>query len=266
MTAIDTEEVLDLLREVAAGLCETFWTMEPETEPERMTALFQRVDGAAAARIRQGLAELYPAIAWRDGELDEQVASDGRAWEAGEYWLCDAIDGALQFVRTIPNWSMSLTLMREGVPVFAAVYDAVHDEMFHARWRGGAFRNGVPMRVNRRASHVHGVVAGSQAPLIGRQPHAMAQAGQSLSAMLRDVAAVRNLGPTSLQLAYVACGRLDAFWEHGRDGRHCIGPALLVQEAGGTVTQADGARYTLASDSIAAAPPGAHASMLQRLR
>jgi myo-inositol-1(or 4)-monophosphatase len=265
MTAIDTEQVLELLREVAAGLCETFWTMEPEVEAERMTALFQRVDGAASASIRQGLAALYPAIAWRDGELEQQFAADGRAWGAGEYWLCDAIDGALQFVRTIPNWSMSLTLVREGVPVFCAVYDAVHDEMFHAVWRGGAFRNGVAMRVNGSASHSHGLVASSQPPLVARQPHAVAQAGQSLSAMLGDVLAVRNLGPTSLQLAYVACGRLDAFWEFGQDGHNCIGPSLLVQEAGGLVTQADGARYTLASDSIAAAPPGAHASMLRRL-
>lgn len=265
MTAIDTEPLLELLREVAAELCETFWTMEPEVELERMMALFKRVDGAAALRLRRGLAKLYPAIGWREGELDDKFSAGGRDWDTGEYWLCDAIDGAVQFVRTIPNWAMSLTLMREGVPVFAAVYDAVHDEMFHASWRGGAFRNGAAMRVNASADHRHGIVASSQPPFVGQQPHAVAQAGLSLSAMLRDVLAVRNLGPTSLQLAYVACGRLDAFWEFGEDGFNCIGPSLLVQEAGGIVTQADGARYTLASDSIAAAPPGAHASMLQRL-
>jgi myo-inositol-1(or 4)-monophosphatase len=269
MTAIDTVEVLALVREVGAGLCETFWRGEPAVEPDQMMALFRRVDGAARAGLRRELACLYPSIAWMEGESGSTEAEDAEtaAFAArGEYWICDAIDGAMQFVRAIPNWSMSLTLMREGVPVFAAIFDAVHDEMFHAVWGHGAFRNGEAIRTNGRGSHRQGVVATSQPPDAGKDRRAVRQAGASLSAMLADVAAVRNLGATSLQLAYVACVRLDAFWEFGEDGFNCIGGALLVREAGGVVTQADGAPYGLTSRSIAAAPPGAHATMLLRLR
>jgi len=268
MTAIDTEDVLALLREVAADLCETFWAMEPIIEADDMFAAFHRIDGEASARLRAGLAERYPSIGWMEGELEDIHDMDNAtAIQArrSEYWICDAIDGAVQFLRAIPNWSMSLTLMREGVPVFSAVYDAVHDEMFHAVWRGGAFRNGEVMRVSRRSSHHIGLVATTHPPFASKQQCAMRRAGHATSGMLRDVAAVRNLGPTSLQLAYVACGRLDAFWEFGDDGFNCIGASLLVQEAGGMVTQADGAPYTLWSGSIAAAPPAAHASMLLRL-
>ena len=161
---------------------------------------------------------------------------------------------------------MSLTLMRDGAPVFAAVYDAMHDEMFHAQAGGGAFRNGAAMRVNARDSHYHGVVASNQPPFVCRHRKATAQAGHSFSAMLRDVAAVRNFGPTSLQLAYVACGRLDAFWEFGADGFNCIGAVLLIREAGGIVTQADGMPYVLSAGSIAAAAPKVHAAMLLRLQ
>lgn len=269
MTAIDTEDVLTLLRDVAADLCETFWTLDPVIEADDMFAAFRRIDGAASARLREDLAVLYPAIGWMDGELEDIHDMDSETAvlaRRGEYWVCDAIDGAVQFLRAMPHWAMSLTLMREGVPVFSAIYDAVHDEMFHASWGKGAFRNGERIQVNSRASHHIGVVASSQPPFVGKQQRATRQAGHSLSGMLRDVVAVRNLGPTSLQLAYVACGRLDAFWEFGDDGFNCIGGALLVQEAGGQVTQADGAPYTLWSGSIAAAPPAAHASMLVRLR
>lgn len=268
MTAIDTEDVLTLLRDVAADLCETFWTMDPVIEADDMFAAFERIDGAASARLREELAVLYPRIGWMEGELEDIHEMDSETAvqaRSGEYWVCDAIDGAVQFLRAIPSWAMSLTLMREGVPVFSAVYDAVHDEMFHAICGKGAFRNGLPMRVNTRTSHHIGLVSTTHPPFVCKQQRAVRQAGHAMSGMLRDVAAVRNLGPTSLQLAYVACGRLDAFWEFGDDGFNCIGAALLVQEAGGKVTQVDGAPYTLWSGSIAAAPPAAHASMLVRL-
>jgi myo-inositol-1(or 4)-monophosphatase len=259
MTAIDTEEVLALVREVGAGLCEMFWRTEPVVEPDEMCEVFRSVDGAAGARLRQALAVRYPAIGWIDDDTGD-LRNDG------EYWLCDAVDGAVQFVRAIPNWAMSLTLMREGVPVFTAIFDAMHDEMFHALCGHGAYHNGKAMRVNRRDAHYNGVVASTPAAFVGKHRIATKQAGASLSAMLRDVVAVRNFGATSLQLAYVACGRLDAFWAYGEDGFNGIGAALLIREAGGIVTQADGTPYGWGASSIAAAPPGVHASMLLRLQ
>ncbi|SDH53860.1 MULTISPECIES: inositol monophosphatase family protein [unclassified Duganella] len=202
MTAIDTQGVLELVREVGAGLCESFWRGQPADIR------------AADEQLRQALNAQYPSIAWADGALSEEYARHG------EYWICDAVDGAMQFQRAMPGWSMALTLMREGVAVFALVYDAMHDEMFHALWRHGAWCNGQPMRVSEQAT--------------------------------QQTIATRGLGPASLQLAYVAGGRLDAFWQRGNDGYRCIGGALLVREAGGQATQLDGQPYRLASSSIAA--------------
>src|SRR5471032_856889 len=180
MTNIDTDIILGLLRDVGADLCATYWQLEPAIELSDMLAAFRRIDGAAADALRRGLAHAYPRIGWLEGEADDIDAEVVAA--RGEYWICDAIDGAVQYVRTIPNWSMSLTLMREGVPVFVAVYDAMHDEMFHAQWGRGAFHNGAPMRVNQRANHYHGIVATSQPPYVSKQPQAMRQAGGALSA------------------------------------------------------------------------------------
>ncbi|SFM15097.1 Inositol monophosphatase family protein [Rugamonas rubra] len=91
-----------------------------------------------------------------DNDGGEGEGASARRQSRGEYWICDAIDGAVMFVRAIPNWAMSLTLVRDGEAVFAAVYDALHDETFHALAGGGAFRNGKAMRVNDKGSHYHG--------------------------------------------------------------------------------------------------------------
>src|SRR5471032_1261488 len=199
MTNIDTDIILGLLRDVGADLCATYWQLEPAIELSDMLAAFRRIDGAAADTLRRGLAAAYPRIGWLEGEADD-IDADVEA-ARGEYWICDAIDGAIQYVRAIPNWSMSLTLMREGVPAFTAVYDAMHDEMFHALAGGGAYRNGVAIRVNSRESHYQGLVATSQPPFASKDATAVLRSGHSLSAMLRDVVAVRSLGPASLQLA-----------------------------------------------------------------
>jgi myo-inositol-1(or 4)-monophosphatase len=265
MTAIDTEGLLELLREVGAGLCETFWRSTPAASMDGMRAADMRVADmrvagmraadmrvadmrvadlrvagvraagmrAADAMLRQQLAMDYPAIAWADGLLSEADA------KRGEYWICNAVDGVPLFLRAMPGWCMSLTLMREGMPVFTAVYDAMHDEMFHAMWRHGAWYNGTPARVSTLHEHEQ---------------------------QAQNMVATRSLSPAALQMAYVACGRLDAFWQHGDDGYHCIGAALLIREAGGLATQADGQLYQLNSRGIAAASPGMHATILPRVR
>ncbi|NYE61001.1 myo-inositol-1(or 4)-monophosphatase [Duganella sp. 1224] len=220
MTAIDTEGVLELVRELGADLCASFWRRAP--------ALTMREVLAASDRLQRALAADYPDIAWADGQLSEEYA------RRGEYWIGDAVDGAAHFLRGIPNWCMSLTLMREGVPVFTVIHDAMHDELFHALRGHGAWYNGQPLRVS--ADRQQGLIA------------------------------TRSLGPTSLQLAYVAAGRLDGFWQYGADGCYSIGGTLLLHEAGGLATQADGQPYRLTSPSIAAAPPGVHAAVLRCLR
>lgn len=274
---IDIEMVLQQVRLTGQQLREQFQSLSPVTETGALFATFKRIDGAAADDLRQRLAQLYPAIAWLDGEPGGEPggeSDDNVALPAGDCWLCDVIDGAVQYLRAIPQWCTTLTLLRDGQPLLVVIYDAMHEELFHAvaatafiaGTAGGAFRNGVPITVNTRSSFHEGILASSQPPFAYRYPQALRQAGQSLSAMLEHAIAVRNLGPTALQLAYVACGRLDGFWVYGPDSYNCTGPALLVREAGGLVTTVEGAPYKLTSHSLLAAPAGVHASMLATLQ
>ncbi len=263
MLTIDTDFVIHQLNQIAAQLKETFAQIEPAISLDQMFQAFKKIDGQAAATLQAALAKAYPHIGWLDGELE-----DADAWaqvSQDDYWICDALDGAIQYVRGIPSWCTTLTLLSEGRPVFAVIIDAMNGEIFHATEGGGAFLNGKPIRVNQCVSHHEGMVATSQPPFISRMPAEILQAANSLARVLPEVMAVRNLGPTSLQLAYVACGRLDAFWEFGEDGFNCAGAALLVREAGGTSSDAGGQPYSPQSASLLAATPGAHVSMLATL-
>ncbi|UTY60320.1 inositol monophosphatase family protein [Massilia sp. erpn] len=260
MRQIDLDVILSLLRSVGEELGDAFRALQAAAEPEQMMEAFHRIDGGAAQAIRRELGAFYPHIAWRD-----ERQADGQRVPDGECWLCDPIDGALQFLRGIPFWAMSLTLLRDGEPVFCTVFDAMNGEMFHAVEGRGAFRNGLRIGVNGGSSHRHGVLATNHPPFASAQPRVLALAASSLGAVQAEATAVRNLGSVALQLAYVACGRLDGFWQYGEDGFNCAGAALLVREAGGRTSTVDGLSYHPYSESLVAAPPGAHASLLLTL-
>lgn len=126
----------------------------------------------------------------------------------------------------------------------------------------GAFCNGKRIAVNRITDYRGGLVTTNQPPFITQQPSAIGMASASLAAVLPEVMAVRNFGPTSLQLAFVASGKVDAFWEFGDDGVNCLGGSLLVREAGGRATDVGGQPYGIrACSSIVAAPPPVHESL-----
>jgi myo-inositol-1(or 4)-monophosphatase len=251
-----------LLRTVGAGLRQRFATWQAVHEVEEMMAAFRTLDDAAVDKIASALLAEYPDIAWIGDEL-----KGADAWEkakTGRFWACDPIDGAVQFLRAIPQWCMSLTLVEDGQAAMTVIFDPVHDELFHAVAGGGAFLNGRPVAVNPRRSHAMGLLATSQPPFI-KDRETIAMTGKSLSALVAEAGAVRNLGPTSLQLAYVACGRLDAFWEYGEDTFNCLGGSLLVREAGGVATGLDGTPYALQAQGIVAAPAPVHATVMARL-
>jgi myo-inositol-1(or 4)-monophosphatase len=264
MTEINKDAIIEQLALVGADLKQQFATLDPVIEPNDMMAVFHRIDGAASNAIKAALQKLHPGITWLEGELDG-VDTWARIND-GRYWICDAIDGGVQFLRAIPQWCISLTLIDNGQAVFAVILDVMHNELFYAIAGEGAYLNHRRMHVNTKTSHVAGVLSASQPPFINKNKKVIRQLGDSLAAVLPDAGAVRNLGPTSLQLAYVACGRLDAFWEYGEDVFNCLGGALVIKEAGGKVTDVQGNAYTLRAESIIAAPPLVHASLMRVLR
>ena len=250
---------MEIVRSVGNQLKSRFASLRPIVGGEAMMAAFRELDEESSTQIKNALAGQYPDISWFEGELEG--AGAWRSAAGGRFWVCDAIDGAVQFLRGIPHWCVSLTLVEDGAAAASIVYDAMHEEMFFAVTGGGAWCNGRRLRVNDQQSHRGALLATSQPPFSNDDDFVVNGSTSSLGIALREAGAVRNLGPTSLQIAYVASGRLDAFWEYGEDTFNCLGGALLVTEAEGVATEISGRPYGLASNSIIAAPAAVHLSL-----
>ena len=138
-------------------------------------------------------------------------------------------------------------------------------ETYAAKRGEGAKRNGIPIEPSRKKSLDAAVAATSQPPFVTRRHPRRQAAGTSLTAVLKKALAVRNFGPTSWQVADVAAGRLDLFWQYGRDAANLAGAALIAREAGAVVTAADGAPWTPSAGSFVATAPALHALVLDAL-
>lgn len=215
------------------------------------SAMDDEISGLLARRL-DGLAPGVPAV----DDLRGQIPGAGAAW------VVDAVDGAVQYARGLPQWCVSITLLRDGHPVAAVLHSPVPGETYAAGEGLGATLNGRPLRPARTAELPIALVGTSHPPFAGTQPAAVRAAGAALTAVLPRAGAVRNLGPTSWQVADVAGGRLDAFWMFGRDPGNLLGATLIAREAGLPVTDAAGKRWEPRSGSFAVACPALREELL----
>jgi myo-inositol-1(or 4)-monophosphatase len=183
---------------------------------------------------------------------------EGALPATGDVWIIDALDGAIQYLHGLPDWCVNLTLVRDGQPLVAVLHSPALDETYAAVAGGGATRDGRPIAPARKRELAAAFVATSTPPFVGRFPRQVELAGRSLAAMLAAVGAVRNFGATSWQVADVAGGRLDAFWEYGVDDVNLLGATLIAREAGAVVTDAGGQPWRAGAASILVAAPALH--------
>ncbi|MFF4653114.1 inositol monophosphatase family protein [Streptomyces sp. NPDC001380] len=232
---------------------------EPARDRDEFLLRFSAVDGPALALMHERLGPLRPAAVWAD-ELDTRLP------EHGEVWLADAVDGAVQLLQGLPQWCVSLTLVRERRAVATVLHSPLLGETCTATSGGGARRDGRPMRPSVKRTLDAALLGTSQPPGIAREPEAVRGAGRSLSALLPKAGAVRNLGATSWQIADTAAGRLDGFWQYGTDDANLTGPALIAAEAGLAVTDLAGRPWRVGADGFLAAPQPLHSLMLAAIR
>jgi myo-inositol-1(or 4)-monophosphatase len=218
---------------------------------------FDRVDGLLGSSVRARLDAARPGLPYLD-EIDTELPD-------GEAWVIDAVDGAIQYLQGLPQWSVSIALLRDGEPFLAALYSPFLDQLYTAARGGGAFRDGVRISPSSKTDLALTLVATSQPPFPVRQPMAIAATGRAMTLLLPAVGVVRNLGPTSWQVADVAAGRVDVFWEYGHDATNLVAGSLLVTEAGAVISDADGTAWTPLSDSFVAAPLELHAQVIDVL-
>jgi len=178
-------------------------------------------------------------------------------------WIVDPLDGTTNFLHAIPHFAINIALEREGAVVAAVTYNPVTHELFWAEKGKGAFVNDRRLRVAARQRLDEAVLA-TGIPYLGHGQHARFL--KELHQVSQRVAGVRRFGSAALDLAWVAAGRFDGYWERDLSAWDLAAGVLLVTEAGGKVTDADGGSDMLKGGSVCAANLDLHPLVLERLR
>ena len=185
--------------------------------------------------------------------------------DAAEYeWIIDPLDGTTNFLYGIPHYAVSIALKKDGKLDQAVIYDPMKDDLFHASRGGGAFLNNRRIRVSKRLSLENALLT-TGIPYRPDQEEIIDKYLQTMKALIINTAGVRRPGAASLDLAYVAAGRYDGFWEFGLHEWDIAAGVLLVQEAGGLVGDMQGGDSHMKSGDIVAACPKVFKDMIKRL-
>ncbi|MFD7792687.1 inositol monophosphatase family protein [Streptomyces sp. NPDC059759] len=227
------------------------------TREELMSALAAN-DDAALDVLRPRLESLRPEAGW----VEEELA--GGALPSGEWWVVDPAEGNVNHLHGLPDWGVTATLVRDNQPVLTAVNLPLTGETYTALAGGGAHLDGRPLRVSETTDLGLSLVATSQARPDEDQA-VTRRIGSSITAMLGDALVVRTSVPATLHLLNVAAGRIDAFWQFAGARADLLPGALLVTEAGGRISDAEGGPWTPASESLLAAAPGVHSAAVATL-
>ncbi|MFJ3173862.1 inositol monophosphatase family protein [Streptomyces roseus] len=228
-----------------------------ETREELMSALAVN-DDTALDILRPRLSQLRPDAGWVEEELD------GGALPSGEWWVVDPAEGNVNHLHALPEWAVTATLVRENRPVLTVVHLPLSGETYTALAGAGAHLDGRPLHVSQTADLGLSIVATSQARP-DEDEEVVRHVGASITAMLFDALVVRTSVPATLHLANVAAGRTDAFWQFAGARADLLPGALLVTEAGGRISDAEGRPWTPESNSFLAAAPGVHAQAASTL-
>ncbi len=217
-----------------------------------------QVDQAAESAIIDIVHRAYPAHAILAEESGETPGAS-----ADYRWVIDPLDGTTNFIHGFPQYCVSIAVQHRNVISHAVVYDPARNELFTASRGHGAFLNDRRIRVSRCQRLRDGLV-GTGFPF--RELSRLDLYMRQLQTLITSTAGVRRAGAAALDLAYVAAGRLDGFWEMGLSPWDMAAGALLIQEAGGLVGDLGGEAGFLESGDIAAGAPKVFAQLLTALR
>jgi myo-inositol-1(or 4)-monophosphatase len=211
-------------------------------------------DRRAEDLLRAELTRVRPGYGFL---LEEAGAIPGT--DPDHRWIVDPLDGTTNFLHGVPMFAISVALERAGVLVAGVVFNPVADELYTAERGGGAYMNDRRLRVAARRD-MDDCVIGCGVPHLGRPRHDLFR--EELTRVQAKVAGVRRFGSAALDLAYVAAGRLDGFWERDLQPWDMAAGVLLVREAGGFVTDAAGGDAILSKGSIVAGNEHVHKELL----
>jgi myo-inositol-1(or 4)-monophosphatase len=185
--------------------------------------------------------------------FEESGAAEGS--DPHHRWIVDPLDGTTNFLHGVPHFAISIALERDGDIIAGVIYDPTRDEMYWAEKGAGAFQNDRRLRVSARRQLGEALIA-TGFPFRGRPQHPAYNA--ALARVMEATSGVRRFGSAALDLAYLAAGRYDGFWEFGLQPWDLAAGLLLVREAGGFVSDLAGGQGMMKSGDVLAANAHLH--------
>ena len=231
-----------------------------QVEKKGAIDLVTQVDREVETMFRALIAERFPDHA----VLAEEFEARGDRQNEAEYcWVFDPVDGTTNYAHGLPIFCCACSLERHGQPIVAAIYDPNRRELFTAERGAGAWLNGVPMRVSAAGTLIDSLLCTGFHYDVHRD-------GEYVLALFGDFIkvsrAVRRLGSAAIDLAYVAAGRFDGFWEVRLNPWDISAGALLIEEAGGQVSLLSGDPFSSRRGEILATNGAIHDAMVEVIR
>ena len=192
---------------------------------------------------------------------EEGGAIEGK--DKSHRFIIDPIDGTTNFMHGVPHFAISIALEREGVLVAGVLYNPANDDMYYAEKGHGAYLNNKRLRVAARKELAPSVIA-TGLPFLGKEGHARAAA--EMAEVMNVTAGIRRFGSASLDLAYVAAGRFDGFWERSLQAWDIAAGIVLLREAGGMISDLNGGAEMLTKGSVLATNEHLHPQLLKLLK
>lgn len=224
-------------------------------EQKQRNHLVSYVDKTAEKQLIEGLKAILPEAAFLAEEAT--VTHEEKEWQ----WIIDPLDGTTNFLHQLPFFSISLALQYQGETVVGVVHEANQDETFYS-WEGArtTFVNGQAVQVSTTTSLADSLLATGFPYYDFKHLDAYLK---MIKPLMLETRGLRRLGSAALDLAYVACGRFDGYFEYSLSPWDVAGGAFLVQQAGGLVTEFDGGSNFIHGRNILAANPAIHANLLK---
>ncbi|MCG7394340.1 inositol monophosphatase [Microvirga sp. ACRRW] len=215
-------------------------------------------DRKAEKILREALEKARPGYGF---VMEESGIVEGT--DTSHRWHIDPLDGTTNFLHGLPQFAISVGLERDGQIVAGVIYDPAKDELFIAEKGKGAYLNNRRIRVAGRDEMAEAVIA-CGLPHIGKGDHGLFL--RECASVMAHAGGMRRFGAAALDLAYVACGRFDAYWERGLNSWDMAAGILMVREAGGFVADADGVPNPMATGSISCGNEYMHRELLKLLK
>jgi myo-inositol-1(or 4)-monophosphatase len=218
------------------------------------------VDTASEKEIIYTISKAHPD----HGFLGEEGGQQGNI-NSDYQWIIDPLDGTTNFIHGIPHFAVSIACLYKGQLEHAVILDPIRREEFVASRGKGAQLNGRRMRISTRKS-LDGALIGTGIPFKSRSEQHIPAYTKSLEAVAKQTAGIRRAGAASLDLAYVATGRLDAFWELGLNQWDLAAGVLLIRESGGLISDFKAGNSYMEKGNIVAGNPKCFKGLLQTVQ